>query len=391
MRMKFAKCLGVLSVLIVTVAPLQLLAQSSKYLVINLGDPKGGNNSQGASINDLGWVAGSAALPDNTTQHAMLWFYGYPLDLGTLGGANSTVVFPGINNLGEVVGNSETSEIDPLNETNWSCFAFMPGDGHTCEGFVWRYGKMQALATLGGNNSFAAGVNDAGQVVGWAETTLHDPTCIHPGQTLQFRAVVWNPNGHPTQLPSFHSDPDSAAVAINDKGQVVGVSGVCGNAVGAMSATHGVIWDHGTATSLGDLGGKGWNTPDAINDNGLVVGFTNLTNDPDSPVFHAFMWSKEIGREEDLGAVTGDAISEATSVNDSGEIVGVSYGAGFHNPKAVVWINGVPTDMNGSSVTLVGAQLHLTVANAVNERGAITGTANDADGNVVTFVAIPVR
>src|SRR5438477_302769 len=74
------------------------------------------------------------------------------------------------------------------------CSAFFPSiTGHTCLGFVWEDWSMQALPTLGGNNGFATGSNDVGQVVGWAENTVHDPTCVGRHQVLQFRAVMWGP------------------------------------------------------------------------------------------------------------------------------------------------------------------------------------------------------
>ena len=38
-------------------------------------------------------------------------------------------------------------------------------------------GVMTGLPTLGGDNGFATGVNDRGQIVGWAEDNTHDPTC----------------------------------------------------------------------------------------------------------------------------------------------------------------------------------------------------------------------
>src|SRR5207247_5814817 len=85
---------------------------------------------------------------------------------------------------------------------------------------------MQALPTLGGNQGFATGVNSRDQVVGWAETTVHDPTCNSP-QVLQFRAVLWQPQqGAMQQLPPLPGDSTSAATAINDKGQAVGISGI---------------------------------------------------------------------------------------------------------------------------------------------------------------------
>jgi hypothetical protein len=101
--------------------------------------------------------------------------------------------------------------MDPYGET-WSCGAFLPlsHQGHTCVGFKWQFGRMTALPTLGGNNGFATAVNDHGQIAGWAENAIHDPTCIAP-QVLQFEAVIWGPGNQMQQLPPFGSDPDSAA------------------------------------------------------------------------------------------------------------------------------------------------------------------------------------
>ena len=51
---------------------------------------------------------------------------------------------------------------------------------------------MTQLPTLGGPNGFATGVNNLNQIVGWAENTVHDPTCTLP-QILQFEAVIYGP------------------------------------------------------------------------------------------------------------------------------------------------------------------------------------------------------
>lgn len=398
MKSKTSRCITAMILFAALQVPGRLAAQEQhpndqtpKYLIVNLGSGLGGTNGSAAtSINDFGFEAGAAFLGSSNVQHALLWVYGFPFDLGSLAGpgTSSSVVFPGLNDRGEVVGITEIATADPLNEP-WSCSAFITrAPGTSCVGFAWRNGVMTALPTLGGSNAFAAGVNNLGQVVGWAENTTHDPTCTPP-QVRQFKAVIWEPNGQIVQLPSYRGEPDQAAVAINDNGQVVGISGICGSAVGALSAMHALLWDHGTVTDLGTLGGAGWNTPDSINDRGAIVGFTNLTNDAGNPVFHAFLWTKSLGKEKDLGVLPGDAISEATSINDQGEIVGVSFAAGFTNPRAVIWIDGVPTDMN--SLPLSGASLTLTVANAINNRGEITGTANDPHGNPVSFVAIPIH
>jgi uncharacterized membrane protein len=102
---------------------------------------------------------------------------------------------------------------------------------------------MTALQPFpGGYSSYATGVNNKGQVVGWAENGVHDPTCNTFFQILQFRAAIWQPNGTMQELPPLPGDTTSAAVAINDLGQVVGISGDCGVAVGSVSARHAVLW-----------------------------------------------------------------------------------------------------------------------------------------------------
>jgi uncharacterized membrane protein len=402
MKSKAFRCTTAMILLAALPVPVRLAAQDShqkeqaaKYLIINLGSGLGGKNGSAAtSINDLGFEAGSAFIGSSNVQHAVVWVYGFPFDLGSLGGpgTSSSVVFPGLNDRGEVVGITETANPDPLQEP-WSCSAFIArAAGTSCVGFVWRNGVMTALPTLGGSNGFAASLNNRGQVVGWAETTTHDPTCDTKGsgQVLQFRAVIWEPNGQVVQLPPFHGEPDQAAVTINDRGQVAGISGTCGQAVGGVSATHAVLWDNnGTVTDLGNhLGGQGWNTPLSINNEGVIVGFTNVSNDAGNPTFRAFIWSRSTGKEMSLGTLPGDAISEALSINDDGQIVGVSLGAGFTHSRAVIWLDGAPTDFN--SLPLTGAALKLTAANAINNRGEITGTATDQNNSAVSFLAIPL-
>lgn len=380
------------------VAPVWLTAQNqpehhgpTHYSVVSLGVPLGGTTSGTAAINNLGWVAGASNLTGDATEHAELWVYGRGLDLGTLGGPNSAVLWPGLNDWGEAVGISDTSHTDPLGES-WSCGAFLPAShsGHTCLGFVWQQGKgMTALPTLGGNNGFATSVNNLGQAVGWAENTTHDPTCVPP-QVLQFEAVIWGPRpGQIQQLPNYRGDPDGAATAINNRGQVVGISGICQNAVGDLSAKHALLWQNGNVIDLGNLGGVAWNTPMAINNQGQIVGFSDLAGDDNgqNPNFHAFLWTQGRGIQ-DLGALPGDAISEALGINDQGQVVGVSYGAGFSNPRAFIWQNGVMTDLN----TLIPANssLYLQVGQEINDLGVIVGDATDpGNGTNPAFVAIP--
>ena len=355
------------------------------YEVTNLAS-LGGTSSAGSSINDRAWVAGFSNLPGDQSQHAALWRNGALQDLGTLGGANSAVLWPVKNVRGMVSGVAETGAVDPLGE-RWSCSAFFPAvTGHTCLGFVWAAGSMRALPTLGGNNGFATGTNDAGQTVGWAENTVHDPTCVGRHQVLQFRAVVWGPGlAQIHELPPLAGDTVSAATAVNDRGQVVGISGLCDQAVGRFSAIHAVLWDHGIGKDIGNLGGVAWNTPMAINQAGDVVGFSNVSAAAGGAFdAQAFLWTQR-GGIRPLGTLPGDVYSQALGINAQRQIVGTSCTAGFATCRAFLWQDGVMTDLN----TLVApASPHeLFAANDINDFGEITGQAITPNGSAVAFTA----
>jgi len=360
-----------------------LVAQNqNNYVITNLG-LLGGSVAAAISINAGGLVSGFSYLPGNQTEVAAIWQNGNAIPLGTLGGPNSAVQWPN-HNARAVVGIAETAEIDPLNE-DWSCahggFFFPSVDKHICLGFVWQNGVMSPLPTLGGYNGYATGANDAGQVVGWSETTFVDPTCVFP-QVLQFEATLWGPNpGQVQALLPLEGDPDSAATAINNRGQVVGISGICEDAVGEMSAAHAVMWQNGQPINLGDLGGPAaWNTPTAINNLGQVVGFALDAHSN----FHAFLWTKA-GGMQDLKTLPGDIFSFALGINDHGQVVGQSIGA--NGSRAFLWQDGVMTDLNCLTVP---SSLPLVFANDINNSGRITGQAHDSSaGNFPAFLAVP--
>jgi probable HAF family extracellular repeat protein len=358
------------------------------YQVANLPS-LGGTSSFGSSVNNRGWVAGSSNLAGDETQHAALWQSPFTPDLGTLGGPNSGVLWPVKNDQSIISGISQTAAPDPLGE-RWSCSAFFPAAtavGHQCLGFVGRDGVMRPLPTLGGTNGFATGTNNSGVTVGWAENTVHDPTCVPP-QVLQFRAVVWGPPpDRIRELPPLPGDTVSAATALNDRGQVVGISGICDRAVGRFSAIHDVLWQNGQPTDLGSLGGVAWNTPMAIDERGEVVGFANSSAAAGGHfAVHAFLWTRKDGIQ-DLGTLPGDATSQALGINDRGEIVGTSCDADF-NCRAVIWRDGQISDLN--TLVAPGYLDTLITANDIDESGRITGQAFEfSSGALVAFSARP--
>jgi probable HAF family extracellular repeat protein len=376
--------------------PSAVTSATVQYQVVKLPSIPGGTQARGMAINSQGWVAGWSNQADGS-RRAVLWKNGVLTDLNTLGGPSSTVPWPGLNDAGTVVGISQTGASDPLHE-DWSCElgGFLPETTDLiCRGFVWQDGVLRDLPPLGGNHSFGTGVNNSGQVVGWAETAVHDPTCTD-AQVLQFRAALWDPKNGSNgkikvrELRPLPGDSASAATAINDVGQVVGISGKCDQAVGRFSALHSVLWDKNRKPiEIPNLGGLTWHTPMDINNAGDVVGFSNPPGENPAGDFiaHAFLWTNGAATAQDLGTLPGDALSEAFAINSEAQVVGVSFG-GTNGSHAFLWQNGVMTDLN--DLVDIAPDV-LMSAQDINDAGQITGRVRDGlTGEIKAFIATRV-
>ena len=140
-----------------------------------------------------------------------------------------------------------------------------------------------------------------------------DATCTTPFQVLRFQAVKWGPDGAIQQLAPLNGDTVAFAFGINERGQAVGVSGLCSNTSlppNAPGGPHAVLWEKdGSVVNLGILPGgveNGNNVATSINDRGEVVG-TAL--DVDGTV-HAFLWTRQSGMQ-DLSVPAGDFVGVA--------------------------------------------------------------------------------
>jgi probable HAF family extracellular repeat protein len=151
-KLKIVSLVAVM-ILAAVALPVRLAAQESqeqlnkkhrRYSITDLGT-LGGNNSGPSGINDRGQVVGWSETPDidpnsgNPIFRAFLWNKGILQDLGTLGGQSSQALLGGINSEGQVVGEAETSTVDPNNPPFFAWHAFL-----------WETGAMHDLGTLGG-------------------------------------------------------------------------------------------------------------------------------------------------------------------------------------------------------------------------------------------------
>ena len=376
MTSRILMLLTVMTLFAALAVPVRLAAQEHKqgplrYTVTDLGT-LGGTYSLAGGLSNSGWVEGYSTLPGDTATHAVLWRKGVITDLGTLGGPNSDAAYRPSDS-GNVGGGAENGTQDPYAEDFCGY-----GTNLICLPIVWwnDIKKMTPLPTLGGNNGWAAGINDLDEVVGNAENTTPEPTCVAP-QVFQFKPVLWT-RGHVHPLGTFSGDPVGIAFGINYWGQATGYSGDC------TTAFHALLWQWGVTTNLGNLGGTMNNEGVDINNWGQVVGISDVSGDTN---YHAFLW--QWGVMTDLGTLPGDVSSSGDGINDLGQVVGGSYTAS--TSRAFLWQDGVMTDLN----TLIppNSPLYLLEATGtINDRGQIAGIALQiSTGQTHAFLATPTR
>lgn len=295
-----------------------------------------GNRFEPTALNSLGQVAGALQLADGKIWHAATWDNGRVTDLGTLGGKYSAAF--GINDRGQVVG-----------------YAYTP-DGQE-RAFLWEKGNMSALSIPVDEPSAARAVNDHGQVIG----TSH--------RSGRSRSWFWD-NGKVVELGSLVGGDTGSTVAeaINSRGQVAGYSDAPG-----LDLQHGFLWERDLMTDLGTLGGD-WSRALAVNEAGSAAGWSSLKGGDD----HACLWRG--GQAVDLGAL-GGTVGEAHGINDRGEAVGFYHGENGRR-HACIWQGGSAKDLN-DCVSGTGRP-SLTIATAINRRGQVLALAEGRGRNAAT-------
>ena len=363
-------------------------AAQTSYKVTDLGTE--GNDILGCamSLNDFGWTEVMAQnLPPGQQDNLggmllngrlFLDIDGFKLDLGTLGGANTTSNWGEINDFGLIVGESETAALDPNGE---DICGF--GTHHVCLPFLWEFPKMRPLPTLGGNNGQASSINIRGQIVGFAENSALDTSC--PAGTTNDQVAlpaIWEKETAKA-LPLVSGDVDGFAFWINDLGQAVGYSGNC------VSAIHGTSWKNGVISVLNDLGNGA--LAQGINNLGQISG---QIGSADGSTFLAGVWLNGAdGLVTKIDLLPGDAAAFASGINDRGQVVGSALDAHFNWTHAFIWQNGVLTSLD--TVFPASANLNPVMGNKINNRGQISGMAivmsGPHKGDIHAFLATPTN
>lgn len=207
-----------------------------------------------------------------------------------------------------------------------------------CEyGSNQRY-KVTLLDSLGGTASTPYAINNRGQVVGVSSV---------PGDAIS-HATIWN--GQTVTNLGVIGEIFSAAYDINEAGQVAGMSwGTFGYSA--------ISWFRAGATYLENLPG-GASIAFGINNSGQIVGESEPTV---NGLAHASVWNN--GKLSTMGTLGGGGLGVAFSINDSGEIVGYSADS-QGKERATLWKNGSPIDLG----SLNGSKAH-----AINNQGQIVG------------------
>jgi len=242
--------------------------------------------------------------------------------------------------------------------------------------FLFREGRGLALPAEGEESS-AAAINDHDQVVGSI------------GNDRSPEAVLWD-KGKLIRLGRLPDETKSAAVAINNRGEIVGTSG---HALSSVDV-RGFVWENGRMADLGDLGGARV-SPKSINDKGQVVG--SAVNKKGE--LRGFLWQD--GKMTELPILTenqkGEKILEnseacvAVSINNRSQIVGqcdLETDTGIQGPRAVLWQNGKIIDLN--SLVRANSGWFLNWPVQINDREQVIGRGRSHGvDNSYFFLTLP--
>lgn len=258
-------------------------------------------------------------------------------DIGSLGGGQSWAY--DINDAGQIVG------------------SYQPGSGNS---YAFLFDNDVFTNISGASDGVATAINNSGVAVGYAG-----------GSRFAFK---WS-GGVFTNLGLNGANDTSYAYGVNDSGNITGYRHLVGGGETAFLSDH-------VPSDLGTDGGtlsQGY----AVNNNGNVVGYFRK-----SDLNQAFFYSSQTGTFSNLA--TG-VESYALSINENDAAAGYAKSGGVF--RAVTWSSGAMTVLAGS------AAYSESRANHISDDGTVVGWVADAvsgrhhaalwwDGNLVDLNSI---
>lgn len=329
-------------------------AHAYDYTLTNLGLYTN-NGARMLAVNNIGQMGGFSTVGLTSTKTAIS-SNGLPVITitnlhtqgGSLLGGYSGSYAAGINETGQVVGQALRTNITAY-------VPFIAANG----------GTMTEINPLGGTaGGTARDINNVGQVVGGAYTT---------GNAANHAYLYNTGNGTATDIGAqIAGSTTSEAFAVNDAGQVAGAYNTPSNAQRAF------LYSGSSATDLGTLGGSQAKAT-SLNDAGQVVGWATTAGN----ATHAFLYSG--GSMIDIGTLAGGR-TEANGINNAGQIVGFSAVSNVYGQAAFLYQNGVMTNLNSlidpaSGWTMIDAY-------AISNTGYIVGSAINYNGTVGAAVIL---
>ncbi len=251
-----------------------------------------GGRSEALALNERGQIVGWSSSAIRTARQPVIWENGAirplrePDTTRPIGGSVAT----GINERGEISGFWWFANRKA--RAGEACVG--PGAGRA---FLWRRGFFQSLPAR--HRAVAHAINDSGLLVGTGVVPL-------------WWSDAGNHGGWGTMRGAFYG--------VNRRGVAVGevFAPAFGRTASGDPIAHAVRWEKGKTRDLGTLGGT-YSSANAVNDRGQVVGVSDVKYDARQ---HAFLWQN--GRMHDLGTLPGDRSSAATGIDNRGRVVGWS-------------------------------------------------------------------
>jgi probable HAF family extracellular repeat protein len=264
--------------------------------------------------------------------------------------------------------------------------------------FIWNSSSgLTDLGTLGGDTSYALGINDSGEVVGYSY--LADNVTRH--------AFSWTASGGMVDLGTLPGGAWSQGEKINASGEI------SGEALDSNGKQVPVFWSASTGfVSLGENQGDSRNYGWSINDSGVMTGqiYTgevvnafywrlaarphfippllnglhmvgydinnrnHITGNGSVPgSWEAFVWSQARGTVG-IGFVPGASVTLGHGINDNDEVTGIGYFVS--TTSAFYWSRETGIVVMQTLGGAIGAGLD------INLTGAIVGWSSLASGDI---------